>query len=150
MPNPLNILIIGAGAIGCLVGGKLAKAGYPVTLAGRPRIAEAINRNGLRLIEPSGEELIRTLKVTGSIAEAFSTPSSHFDLIILTVKSYDSAAALAEIKACTPHIPAMLSLQNGVGNEAEIAQTLAAPHIFAGNITTPVSNREIWRLAFGV
>ena len=143
MSTPLKILVVGAGAIGCLVGGKLALAGNDVTLAGRPRIAEAIHSHGLRLIEPSGEQLIHTLRVTGSIGEAFANAAAGFDLIILTVKSYDTGAALGELKSAAKTLPAILSLQNGVGNEEEIEGTLAAQRIFAGNITTPVSIPEV-------
>ncbi len=143
MSTPLKILVVGAGAIGCLVGGKLALAGNDVTLAGRPRIAEAIHSHGLRLIEPSGEQLIHTLRVTGGIGEAFANAAAGFDLIILTVKSYDTGAALGELKSAAKTLPAILSLQNGVGNEEEIEGTLAAQRIFAGNITTPVSIPEV-------
>jgi 2-dehydropantoate 2-reductase len=44
----LNILIIGAGAIGCLVGGKLAASGQTVMLAGRPHFAEIVSSQGMK------------------------------------------------------------------------------------------------------
>jgi len=45
----LKVLIIGAGAIGSLVGGKLAQRGHTVTLVGRPRFVEAVQAQGLRI-----------------------------------------------------------------------------------------------------
>ncbi len=146
MPS-LNSLIIGAGAIGCLVGGKLALAGNPVTLAGRARFAEVVQRQGLRMIEPSGEQTLDTIQAVSSIDEAFATTSSPFDLIILTVKSYDTASALAELQQASQRhqhrLPSVLSLQNGAGNEEMIADIVTPSSIIAGNITTPVSVPEI-------
>jgi 2-dehydropantoate 2-reductase len=73
--------------------------------------------------------------------EAYERSPSAFDLAIFTVKSYDTAAAVAELQQALADTgappPALLSVQNGVGNEAMLAQ-LAAP-VIAGSITTPVS-----------
>jgi 2-dehydropantoate 2-reductase len=147
MMNLPSVLIIGAGAIGSLVGGKLAQAGAAVTFAGRPAFAEAVRHRGLILTDAEGSYTLRNLTAAASITEACA--SAPFDLVIITVKSYDTAAALAELLqalAGAP-IPAMLSLQNGVGNEATIAAALAAPvggstPVIAGIITTPVSVLE--------
>ena len=132
--------MIGAGAIGCLVGGKLALAGESVTLVGRPHFAAALADNGLRLQGGEDEQVIRTLGAAGSIAEAFATGKSY-DLAILTVKSYDTATALDELVATVPdeRRPAILSLQNGVGHEEAIAAAWGHNQVIAGTLTTPVS-----------
>ena len=134
----MKILVIGAGAIGCLVGGKLALAGEQVTLVGRPNFAATVAAQGLRMLQGDGEQVIRTLTATGSIAEAFAN-GTGYDLAILTVKSYDTATALGELATATPQPPVLLSLQNGVGNEEMIAARLGADHVIAGTLTTPVS-----------
>lgn len=41
---------MGAGAVGCFVGGQLAAAGVPVTLIGRPRVLQALARDGLSCV----------------------------------------------------------------------------------------------------
>lgn len=135
----MKILVIGAGAIGCLVGGKLALAGEEITLVGRPAFANAVAENGLRLRMGGDEQVIRTIGAVGSMSEAFAT-GAMYDLAILTVKSYDTAAALDELAAVSaPQRPVVLSLQNGVGNEEAIAQLLGEDKVLAGTLTTPVS-----------
>ena len=50
----MQIAVIGAGAIGCLVGGKLAQQGHAVTLVGRPRFAETVQQAGLTIVDDAG------------------------------------------------------------------------------------------------
>lgn len=132
--------MIGAGAIGCLVGGKLALAGEDVTMVGRPSFAAAVAQNGLRMRSGNDEQTIRNLTATGSVQEAIeNTPG--YDLAILTVKSYDTSVALEELAVALANRewPAVLSLQNGVGNEETIAQAAGEARVIAGTLTTPVS-----------
>lgn len=137
----MKVLIIGAGAIGCLVGGKLAQAGQTVMLVGRPNFAETVNRQGIYLTDERGTHQIRTVSAVGSMADAYARPGAAYDLAILTVKSYDTAAALEELKvAIGAHpVPLLMSLQNGVGNEEAIADCFGPEAVLAGTITTPVS-----------
>jgi 2-dehydropantoate 2-reductase len=139
-------LVIGAGAIGCLVGGKLALAGESVTLVGRPKFADAVAENGLRLHTGEKEQVIRTVSAVGNMADAFMVDSAggsvgdeSYDLAILTVKSYDTATAISELAAATQQRPVILSLQNGVGNEESIAAAWGEGQVIAGTLTTPVS-----------
>ena len=136
----MRILVIGAGAIGCLVGGKLALAGEDVTLVGRPQFAAAVAAQGLRLRAGDTEEIIETLTAVGGMGEAFQH-DARYDLAILTVKSYDTVTALDELSAATTAQtrPIVLSLQNGVGNEETIARAFGEGHVIAGTLTTPVS-----------
>ena len=137
----MRVLIIGAGAIGCLVGGKLALGGHTVTLVGRPRFAETVATRGLRLYDEHGEHVIRSVLPAGSLADAWR--GAPFDLALLTVKSYDTAAAVDELVAVAGEtVPVTLSLQNGVGNEAALAAALGPEHVIAGTLTTPVSVPE--------
>jgi 2-dehydropantoate 2-reductase len=133
----LKALIIGAGAIGCLIGGKLAQAGHEVTLAARPGTAAVIRQQGIELHDSRGLHHIPAV-AAGSIAAALN--AGAYDLAVLTVKSYDTAAALDEfVQAAGSAPPPMLSLQNGVGNEETLATALGDANVLAGVITTPVS-----------
>jgi 2-dehydropantoate 2-reductase len=141
----MNILIIGAGAIGCLAGGKLALSGQNVTLAGRPRFAEMVRTQGLVLADAAGTHLVTNVRAAGGIAEALAQATDLYDLAIFTVKSYDTEAALAELQTAAStagfEFPAILSLQNGVGNEEAIGRVMGEARVIAGTITTPVSVR---------
>ena len=138
-----NILIVGAGAIGCLVGGKLAQAGQQVTLVGRPAFVEQVRGHGLQLADAQGSQRIRSLRVAADLLEAYERSPSAFDLAIFTVKCYDTAAAVDELRqalaATGAPPPALLSVQNGIGNEALLGQLVPTAPVLAGSLTTPVS-----------
>ena len=139
----MNILVIGAGAIGCLVGGKLAQSGVAVTMVGRSHFADAVQANGLTLSDQQGNQRVDNLNVATSIRQAYNQFGSDFPLAILTVKSFDTAAAIDELRQAVEQSdsrpPVVLSLQNGVGNEEIIASVLGSTQVIAGTITTPVS-----------
>ena len=139
--DSLRILIIGAGAIGCFVGGKLASAGYTVTLVGRARTAAALNSRGLELFLADGtEEKVPSVSAVASVHEAFP---GTYDIAVLAVKSYDTATVLDELASSGGALPStILSLQNGVGNEEEIAARFGPQRVLAGTITAPVEVRE--------
>jgi len=146
--QPLHLLVIGAGAIGCLVAGKLALAGAAVTLAGRQRFVDAVTAQGLRLISDGRTQRIDSIHPVAGLGEAYrhAQASRLFDAAILTVKSYDTGAALEELQAAAVHwemsIPPILSLQNGVGNEEAIAAAFGPRRTIAGTITAPVEVPE--------
>ncbi|MFN3495076.1 MAG: ketopantoate reductase family protein, partial [Hydrogenophaga sp.] len=56
MTTPLNIAVMGAGAVGCYYGGMLARAGHRVTLIGRPSHVQALQADGLRMQTLSFDE----------------------------------------------------------------------------------------------
>lgn len=138
-----NVLIIGAGAIGCLVGGKLAMANQQVTLVGRRAFVEQVRTHGLQLTDEHGVHTVRNLRAAASMIEAYDRSPTAFDLAIFTVKSYDTTAAVDELRQALAETgapaPALLSVQNGVGNEEMLAQVAANAVVIAGSITTPVS-----------
>jgi 2-dehydropantoate 2-reductase len=145
----LKILIIGAGAIGSLVGGKLAQSGAVVTLVGRERFVSAVRQHGLRMRIGDITERVDGARPVASINEALwlaAEDKMAYDVAILTVKSYDTEDALVELAAASEAnqlpVPAVLSLQNGVGNEEAIAARFGADKVIAGAITAPVEAPE--------
>lgn len=131
----MRVLVYGAGAIGCLVGGRLAAAGSPVTLLGRPWLAQQLARAPLEVLDPYGR--LRRVhgrpRVITGLAE-WTDPQPP-DLVILTVKSFDTDAALEDLSRRFPDRPCVLSLQNGVGNEERIAAWTGLARAYAGTIT---------------
>jgi 2-dehydropantoate 2-reductase len=118
-----TIAVIGAGAIGCYFGGKLALSGANVTLIGRAAAVDAISRAGLT-IESAGAS--QNVNVT-----AATTPESvrGAQLVLVCVKSGDSDSAAS---AVAPHLDAnacLVSLQNGVGNAERIHAATNRPVI---------------------
>ncbi len=154
----MNTLIVGAGAIGCLVGSKLAQSGSSVTLVGRERFVAAVQANGLQIVDETGSHRIDDIFAVDSIAAAYSipnpprsdltstpvsSPDDGYDVVIFTVKSYDTVGALAELldalRKSDRGAPTVFSLQNGVGNEEVLAEAMQPENVIAGTITTPVS-----------
>jgi ketopantoate reductase len=69
----MRIVVIGAGAIGGFVGGKLAVSGQDVTFVDRQPFVEAVRANGLRIIEPDKTTALQVKAVT-ELGEAFDGP----------------------------------------------------------------------------
>lgn len=139
----MRVLIFGAGAIGSYVGGSLALAGQEVTFLARPAPAKQLRAEGLTVYDArDGTKFtVHNFRVAASAVEAFV--AGDYDCVVLAIKSFDTAAALAEMRAATRHPPPVLCLQNGVDNETEIAAALGADHVIAGTVTTPLSKPSI-------
>jgi 2-dehydropantoate 2-reductase len=139
----MRIVVIGAGAIGGYVGGKLALDGHKVTMVDRSPLVEAIQAGGgLRVIEPGSEQMAK-VHATLDLAEAFS--GGIADLVLFTVKGYDTAQAIEELQSLGKGAPfsRLLSLQNGIFNESKLAEAFGAPKVLAGTITHPVSRPRL-------
>ncbi|MCL4219514.1 MAG: NAD-binding protein, partial [Candidatus Hydrogenedentes bacterium] len=108
----MNVLVMGAGAIGSVVGGFLARAGHEVTLVGRAEHMEAVAGKGLRITGIWGEHHVANLR-TATSAE---TVEPAHELVLITVKSYDTSPAICSL---APHIgpdALVCAYQNGLGN----------------------------------
>ncbi|MDQ2050360.1 ketopantoate reductase family protein [Natronolimnohabitans sp. A-GB9] len=118
----MQIVVFGAGSLGSLVGGVLARdPSHEVTLVGRDPHVSAVRKSGL--------ELTGRLEVTSTPVATTDGHGLEADLAIVAVKSFDTAAA-AETLA-TGSYGTVLSLQNGMGNEETLASRLDIP-VLAG------------------
>lgn len=119
----MRILIMGAGAIGTAVGGFMAKAGHHVTLVGRQAHMDAIRDHGLRITGIWGDHHVTQIHTQ-------TTPDTlqpGFDLIIITVKSYDTAHAINAVRHLITRDTLVCSYQNGLGNAETIAAAIGWP-----------------------
>jgi 2-dehydropantoate 2-reductase len=118
-----KIAIVGAGAVGSLLGGLLARAGNDVTLIGRPGHVEAINTNGLYIDGILGEFTIPI--------HAAETLKFRPDLVLLTVKMPDLETTCQQIAPYVMDVP-ILTLQNGVKSDAIAANAFGKQNIVGG------------------
>ncbi len=106
----MKICVVGAGAIGGMLGVKLALTGHDVTLILRGANLEAVKKNGMTLIEESGNELlVQPIKATSSIADA-----GVQDLVILALKAHQVAAVAAELPRLMHSSTRVVTMQNGI------------------------------------
>jgi 2-dehydropantoate 2-reductase len=110
-----RIAIAGAGSIGCYIGGHLALAGRNVTILLRERLASAITRYGLRVSDLDGSDHTASPKLL-KLAAAPETALKEAEIVLVTVKCFDTAEMADLISWYAPKEPIVVSLQNGVDN----------------------------------
>ncbi len=131
----MAIVVAGGGAIGLMMAGQLAHAGQAVALLARPRTVEQLRQQPLRIQAGKHSLHVALPHVAPSPAElppAFHAP----DLAIVCVKSYDTEALIPSLHDISPR--QVLSLQNGVGNEEQLAAQFGAERVLAGVVTSSV------------
>ena len=110
--------------------------GCEVTLLGRAGLVKAVTATGLQLHWPDGRRQTVYPKAVENLAEL--DPLSNFELVLITVKGFDTATAVSPLAGKLSPTARLLSLQNGVGNEDILAEALPGQPIIAGSITLPV------------
>lgn len=131
----MAIVVVGAGAIGLLVAGRLSQASRPTVLLARPALAAVLRQQPPRILQGGHLEDVRDLMVIGDPSE-LAPQDGPPDLAVVCVKGYDTVGALPAIEALDPR--AVLTLQNGIGNEEILAGRFGAGRVISGAITTSV------------
>ncbi len=131
MSEPVDVMVIGPGAMGCLHAALLAEAGLRVALLDhRPERAARINEQGI--IVESGEET-RTIPV-------WCTADPHEllaeRLVMVLVKAYDTEDAVARAFPAIGEDASVLTLQNGLGNYERICEIVSEVRVLVGTTTT--------------
>jgi len=130
-----KILIVGAGAIGCTIGARLQKAGYGVFFALRD--GKEPQKVTVSLFESNQVETISPDKFIYN-----SQLTNEFDLIIVTVKSYDTPVIIDLLNKAVKPACLILTMQNGIGNEEYLENYFSEKQVIGGTITTSVSQKE--------
>ena len=123
----MKILVMGAGAVGAYFGARLRAAGEDVVLCARGENLRAIRERGLDITSIRGDLRIE-IAATDRPREF-----APYELILFCVKAYDTEAAAREISGCLKHGGAILTLQNGVENEAKLAAIFGRETVMGGN-----------------
>ena len=118
-----GIAVAGAGSIGCYAGGCLALSGRAVTLLARPRIIDAARQIGWRSPTSTAASAGRPVRLSRLLPirlQAFAGAG----LVLVTVKSGDTAEMAKLVASHAPADATVVSLQNGTGNAALLRQSL--------------------------
>ena len=122
----MRIAIMGAGGVGGCLGGLLAKAGNDVWLICRGEHLEAIKANGLKLVRPDSEFVVK-VNATDDPAEI-----GPVDLVVFTVKTYQNRHVITAIKPLMGPDTSVITLQNGVESHEQLGAVLGPSHILPG------------------
>jgi 2-dehydropantoate 2-reductase len=132
----MRVVVFGAGAIGGVIGGRLAQHGHDVVLIARGAHYEAVRDRGLRLIDPDGEVSLQIPVVDAPSGVAWGAD----DIVILAMKTQDTAAALDALVASDPGDVAIVCAQNGVENERIAARRFG--RVYAMCVMLPSTHLE--------
>jgi len=106
----LNILIVGSGAIGGLIGARLALAGHHLTFLDKPDVVAALKVHGLTLVNRDGtSERLDDLTLLNAQDEI-----RDMDLVVLAVKAHEIPDVASLVGRCTEDGVPLLTLQNGI------------------------------------
>jgi 2-dehydropantoate 2-reductase len=122
----MRILVVGAGATGGYFGGRLAEAGRDVTFLVRPARAAALAERGLRIHSPAGESVIPVRTVT---ADSIDGP---YDVVLLAVKSYGLASALADLGPAVGAETVIVPLLNGMRHIEALTSAFGPDRCYGG------------------
>ena len=114
----MNVVVLGAGAMGSVLGGLLALQKHDVLLVCRAQHAGAIDENGgLRLRSTTGDYFAQLTASTQLTADHFSDKT----FVLVTAKSYDTEACIEQLSSVAPSDIPLVCFQNGISNEEKLA-----------------------------
>jgi len=122
----MRILMAGAGATGGYFGARLAQAGQDVTFLVRARRYQQLQANGLVLQTPAGTETLQP-----QLAQA-STLTGHYDLIIVTVKSFALDPLMDDIAPAVGPDTLIMPILNGIRHIATLQQRFGDNKVIGG------------------
>jgi 2-dehydropantoate 2-reductase len=119
----VRVAVFGSGAVGSYLGSRFAAARADVHLIARGAHLEALRDRGLTLVTPDG--------VSTTSVWATDNPATigRVDLVLFCVKSYDTESATEQLEPLIGPETMVLSIQNGIDNEARIAQVIGEEHV---------------------
>lgn len=123
----MEILVYGIGGVGGYFGGKLANAGFNVSMIARGEHLKAIQKHGLEV-----ESINGNFKVEPKIASSDISEVPAPDLVILGIKSWQIPSVAAELKPIIGENTVVLSLQNGADNYEKLIEILPEKNVLAG------------------
>lgn len=122
----MKILVLGAGAVGGYFGGRLVQAGADVTFLVRPKRAELMAKEGLRVKSRTGDIAQKVQLVTQDALKP------GYDFVVLTAKAYDLGSAIESIAPAVQGECMVLPLLNGMSHLALLDARFGREHVLGG------------------
>ncbi len=127
----MRILVVGAGATGGFVGGRLMEAGRDVTFLVRERRAKQIREHGLSIVSPLGDVKLQPKLIS---TEELRRSGESFDLILLTVKAYQLEGAMEDMAPAVGPETMVLPVLNGIRHLDTLDERFGAEKVLGGTI----------------
>jgi 2-dehydropantoate 2-reductase len=121
---------MGAGGVGGHYGALLARAAHDVTFVARGAHLTALQARGLEL--RIGEQRFHVNPVQAVDSTAGLDSADSIDLVLFTVKTYDTAAAIELLRPAVGPNTVVLTLQNGVDSAQNLAAAFGPQRVIAG------------------
>ncbi|MDX2108594.1 MAG: ketopantoate reductase family protein [Candidatus Melainabacteria bacterium] len=121
----MKTLVLGAGAVGGYYGGRLVEAGRDVTFLVRPKRAELMRKNGLKIKGESGDFESKNFQV-------IEKPDKLYDLLILTCKAWDLDGAMDSVLGAVGPNSTVLPLLNGMSHLQKMKDKFGAQRVIGG------------------
>lgn len=138
----MKILVVGAGAMGCLFGGRLKAQQADVLLYNRnnPHV-EKINHSGLTIVERDDKETTIPLTIVQEISK-----KAAYDIVLVMVKAHATRAVLETMKNSFSPGTLLITMQNGLGNLETITELLPDNPAVAGTMGSGASVESSGRI----
>jgi 2-dehydropantoate 2-reductase len=122
----MRMLVVGAGSIGGLFGGRLAQVGRDVTFLVRPSRAEKLRKDGLQIVSPFGDATVHPkFLVSKDIRDAF-------DVVFLSVKAYSLESAIGDFAPAVGKTTMILPILNGMKHMDTLAAHFGIRAVIGG------------------
>lgn len=132
----MKFAVMGAGALGCYFGGRLAQAGFETALVARGPHLEALKRDGLFIESPLGDAHIENVTATDDPADI-----GPVETILFLVKLYDTESAARQMAPLIGPDTSVLSFQNGIEGWERIGEIVGMERVIAGTAFIPADIR---------
>jgi 2-dehydropantoate 2-reductase len=129
-PPPVKIGVLGAGAIGCFLGGRLIAAWHDVVLVGR--LGGEIRESGLELTDYAGGRVVLAPDRVRYVDEP--GPLAGVSIVLVTVKSAATGEAARPLASILAQPTPIVSFQNGVSNARRLRAALPGHPVLAGMV----------------
>ncbi|UUN27855.1 2-dehydropantoate 2-reductase [Streptomyces sp. FIT100] len=123
----MRIAVIGTGGVGGYFGGRLAAAGHDVTFVARGAHLDALRHDGLTVESAAGDFAVAPVRATDDIAGI-----GEVDHVLLCVKTWQLAPAIAALPPLLGDGTAVVTLQNGVEAPHEVAGAVGREAVLPG------------------